>query len=168
LQAVTGCQINVQASDSSSGTTSVLIDGFDTKSVDAAIRTIQDVVAAERIRVAIKTNPATPHDKRIIEIPADVSFGSICGRNWSYLTHVQLQFGCLITALNRDSNLPVQLEVVAPTEASLTKSTAAVMKLIDQAHRSREHPQQHSPTYGSGAESSDPSSPSLALSSSTH
>ena len=168
LQAVTGCQINVQASDPSSGTTSVLVDGSDTKTVDAAIRTVQDVVAAERIRAAIKSNPATPHEKRIIEIPAEVSFGSICGRNWSYLTHVQLQFGCLITALNRNSNLPVQLEVVAPTSVSLTKSTAAVMKLIDQAHRSREHPQQQSPSSASGADGGDPSSPSLALSSSTH
>jgi rRNA processing protein Krr1/Pno1 len=170
LQAVTGCQINVHASDPSTGTTSVLVDGLDTKSVDAAIRTVQDVVAAERIRLAIKSNPATPHEKRIVEIPVDVSFGSICGRNWCYLTQVQLQFGCIVTALNRDSSVPVQLEIIAPSATQVSKATAAVMKLVDQAHRTREHPQQqqqqqsHGSGSGSGADG-DPSSPSLNSSS---
>ena len=133
LQAITGCQINVQPSDVTSGTTTVILYGFDSKTVDVAIKTVHEIVMAEQLRLAIKVNPATPHAKIFVEIPSDVSFGSICGRNWSYLTQVQLQFGCIVSALNRDTNLPVQLEIAAPTSDSVNRATVAVSKLIEQA-----------------------------------
>jgi len=42
-----------------------------------------------------------------------------------------------VSALNRDTNLPVKLEIAAPTTDSVNKATVAVLKLIEQARTNK-------------------------------